>query len=134
MTITCTLLNDKQRIDYPAALFGYQFGMRIEPTIYSMADRLSDDYRGGFWQFYSLSNGGFLMTPESPEPFRVVSMNGYECVLPAHAFGLTCCMYAFSNLSFVGDSLQSIVTEQYHYLRDYLFELPEARQILAVID
>ena len=81
----------------------------------------------------SLSNGGFIMCPESDKPFHVSCMNGYEGTLSADAFGITVCLYAYSNLSFSED-LADVCGEQFHLLREFMFHHPEYQAILAAID
>lgn len=133
MKIHSIKLSDAQRINYPACIFGIHFPFRIEPFIFDMACNLSRAYTGGFWNMYQLSNGGFYMAPDSDTPFRVTCMNGYEGALSADAFGLTVCLYAYSNLSF-SEELADVCAEQYHLLRDYMFEHLEVKKILAAID
>ena len=133
MSIQRKILNDSERITYPSSIFGVHFPFRVEPFLFNMAGNLSRDYTGGYWNMYELDNGGFYMAPDSDAPFRVSCMNGYEGALSADAFGLTVCLYAYSNLSF-SKELAEVCAEQYHLLRDYMFEHPEVHEILAAID
>ena len=55
------LVAEDQRTNHTADLFGAYFPLRLEPFVYTMSSRLSDDYSGGYWHFYTLSNGGFYM-------------------------------------------------------------------------
>ncbi|WP_306548974.1 antirestriction protein [Desulfobulbus sp.] len=128
------LLHDDDRINIPADLFGVYFSCRVEPTIYVTADRLSGDYRGGYWHMYRLENGGFYMAPDGSQ-FRVICMNGYQGGLSGDAFGIVACLYAYSEVSFTGvPGLVEACAAQYHCLRAYLFEHPEAEGILKAID
>ena len=135
-TIYRETLNDAQRVAYPAKLFGLNFPFRIEPTVFAFASRLSEDYKGGLWHFYALSNGGFYMAPDLPETFEVYSENGYEGAMSADAFGLTCCLYTFSHLSFTDNAeLAQVCAEQYHLLRDHFASShDEAKEIHKAID
>ena len=134
-TIYCDRLDDAKRIDFPAKLFGVYFPMRLEPFVFSMARKLSDDYTGGFWHFYALSNGAFYLAPEIPATLNVRSDNGYACEMTADAFGVAVCLYAYSHLSFGEMGVFSeTCAKQYHLLRDYVFEYPEAKHILRIID
>jgi hypothetical protein len=109
--------------------------LRLEPFVFSTASRLSEDYGGVYWQFYSLGNGGFYMAPDSHGKFQVASENGHECFMAADAMGITACLYAYSHLSFGGnDEFAEICARQYHLLREFMFEHPEARDILRAID
>lgn len=82
---------------------------------------------------FELTNGGFYMAPESDTPFHVTCMNSYEGTLSADAFGITVCLYAYSNLSF-SPELSDVCAEQFHLLREYMFEHPECQAILSAID
>ena len=63
-TITRQIVSVNQRVNITADLFCVQFSL-LEPFVYSMTSKLSCDYSGGYWQFYTLSNGGFYMSPNS---------------------------------------------------------------------
>lgn len=128
-----TLLNDQQRIDYPAKLFGHQFGLIIEPTIYNMAGMLSPDYHGGYWEMYRLDNGGFLMHPRVGTPFIVRSPNGFEGSMSPQAFGIVVCLFTYSHLSFT-PALSDVCGEHYHLLRELASDHPVASSIFAAID
>jgi hypothetical protein len=136
MTCTCCQpLSESQRAEYPASLFGaINFPFRIEPAIFSIADRLSADYTGSLWEFYALSNGGFYMAPMTDEPFNVTCENGFQGRLSSCAFGITVCLYAFSHLSFEDGLLAESCAEQYHLLREHMLDHREAQSILAAID
>lgn len=133
-TITRLQVADDQRINITADLFGVYFPLRLEPFVYAMTSKLSDDYSGGYWQFYTLSNGTFYMAPESDVRFQVISENGHECFMSADALGITVCLYAYSHLSFGDDEFAEMCARQYHLLRDFMLEHPEARSILGAID
>jgi hypothetical protein len=134
--ITATPLDDAQRMSVPAALFGVMFTTRVEPYVFGIARSLSADYAGGYWEFYSLSNGGFYMAPAADEVFHVRCGNGHEGTMSGDALGVTCCLYAYSHLSFAGpDALAEECARQYHLLREWMLSgHAEARAILAATD
>lgn len=121
----------KDRLHHTAQLFGIHFPMIIEPTVYMFAERLSEDYHGGYWHFHSLDNGGFYMAPDGD--YRIISDNGFTGTMSGDAFGITSCLYAYSHLSF-GAELSKLCGRHYHLLRDFALEHAEARDILAAID
>jgi hypothetical protein len=133
-TITRQQVAGNQRINFPVAIFGVYFPLRLEPFVYAITSKLSDDYSGGYWHFYTLSNGAFYMAPDDDGKFAVVSENGHECFMSADALGITACLYAYSHLSFGEDDFAETCAQQYHWLREYMFEHSEARGILAAID
>lgn len=135
MNITRQQVSDDKRIYHTAGIFGIHFPMRIEPFVFAMAEEMGHEYRGGLWQFYSLSNGGFYMAPDFDTKFTVSCENGFEGNLSADALGITACLYAYSHLSFSENKgFAEICAKQYHWLREYMLEQPEARSILGAID
>ncbi len=132
-TITRLLVADDQRTNITADLFGVYFPLQLEPFVYAITSKLSEDYSGGYWHFYSLSNGGFCMAPDDGK-FQVISENGHECFMSADALGITACLYAYSHLSFGQGDFADTCAQHYHWLREYMFEHAEARDILRAID
>jgi len=132
--ITRQLVAEDQRTNVTADLFGVYFPLQLEPFIFSMASRLSEDYGGGYWLFYTLDNGGFYMVPDSDGKFQVASPNGWEGFMSADAFGITVCLFAYSNLSFGSGQFAETCAEQYHWLREYMMDHAETRAILAATD
>lgn len=128
-------LPEDQRIDLPAKLFGaLAFPFQVEPAIFTMAGMLAAEYKGGFWDMYGLSNGGWYMSPSSEAAFAVTSPNGYSGEMTADALGITACMFALSHLTFGGDDLAEACAAQYHLLREFVMDHPAARAILAACD
>lgn len=132
--ITRRQVPDDRRINITADLFGAYFPLRLEPFVYGITSKLSDDYSGGYWQFYTLSNGAFYMSPDSDGRFAVISENGFECFMSADALGITACLYAYSHLSFGEDEFSETCARQFHSLREYMLDHHEARSILGAID
>ena len=134
-TVTRELVPEDRRLSITERLFGAWFPTRIEPVVYTFAERLSNDYNGGYWEFWTLSNGGFYMAPFTDRSFHVICENQFEGDLSSDAFGITVCLYAFSNLSCSGpDAFADIYFDHYHWLREYMMERPEVREILGATD
>ena len=134
-TVTRALVPEHDRSDFVDALFGLNFPLQLEPYVFAVASELSSDYRGGFWNFYSLDNGGFYLAPNDDDPFSVCCPNGYEGTMSADALGITACLYAYSRLSFIaGDTVACIYARQYHALREYAVDHVEAAAIIAATD
>lgn len=136
MTITITRhqVADDHRSNITADFFGSYFPRRIEPLIFALAEEMGHEYRGGLWQFYRLSNGAFYMAPDFYGNFTVSCENGFKGAMSADALGITACLYAYSRLSFGDGDCAEICAQQYHWLREYMLEHAEAREILAAID
>jgi hypothetical protein len=133
-TITDTIVPESERLATADRLAGIGYVIRFEPTVFTMAENIAPDYSGGYWQFHTLSNGGFYMAPRAEALFDICCENGFEGKLSAEALGITACLYAYSHLSFGKDRLAQTCAEQYHLLREFAFEHPEAKAILRATD
>ena len=124
---------DAERMQMLPRHFGRDM-MTVETAIYTFMRRLTRQYRGGFWRFFELSNGGFYMAPEGEHAtFNIcVDENGFDGEMSADAAGITACLFAYSHLSFQiqNDSLAT----HYHQLREFALNHPEAASIFAAID
>ena len=133
--ITRNAVPTHRRTAVTAKLFGLNFPMKLEPLIFNLTDHISDNYAGGYWDFYILSNGGFYMSPRNDEPFNVSCENGHEGQLSGDALGIVVCLYAYSHLSFSGQNgFDEICAEHYHLLREFALDHEEARGIFSAID
>jgi len=133
--ITGELVPHERRADFVDALFGIHFPTQLEPYVFAVASELSSQYRGGYWNFHSLSNGGFYMAPADDAQFTVRSENGYEGVMSGDALGVTACLYAYSRLSFMaGDRIAEVYARHYHLLREFMMEHAEVAAILGATD
>ena len=125
---------EARRMTITERLFGVHFPLRLEPVIYGITDRMAEGYRGGYWEFYTLSNGGFYTAPSPDEQFHVTCDNQFEGDLSADALGITACLYAYSHLSFSGGDFAWECARHYHLLREYMLDHPEVRGILGATD
>ena len=133
-SITNTVVPESERLAFVDRLFGIQYVLKLEPTVFTMAERIAPEYSGAYWTFHALGNDGFYMSPRSDTMYSVSCENGYEGKLSPDALGIAACMYAFSHLSFGDGRLAEACADQYHLLREYLFEHPEAKAILRATD
>jgi hypothetical protein len=133
--ITRNKVNTNQRIKHTADLFGIRFPFNIEPAIYSITGNIAPEYDGAYWEFYTLSNGGFYMAPSSDCFYQVSCDNGYQGKLSADALGITASLYTYSHLSFSNNAaFAEICANHYHWLREFMLVHAEARGILGAID
>ena len=132
--VTSKIVPHAERVVTAARLFGHHFSVRLEPAIFSIAKAVAEDYTGGYWQFYVLSNGGFFMSPEPARPYGMHSPNGFAGTLSAEALGVTACLFAYSWRSFPASAFSDTCAEHYHLLRAFALDHAEAAAILAVCD
>lgn len=133
-SLSSRVVPESERMAVVDKLFGIRYVLKLEPTVFSMAERLAADYHGAYWQFNALANGGFYMAPRGDTIFDVCCENGFDGKLSADALGLTATLYAYSHLSFGGDAFADLCGNQYHLAREFMFQHPEARSILMAID
>jgi len=75
------------------------------------------------------------MIPSLEQQYLVEAPNHFADVMSNDAFGITVCLYTFSNLSFsVDKKLSRLCATQYHAVRDYALAHPSAQLILRAID
>ena len=135
MIITKKLVTEQKRTSHTAGLFGLHFPMRLEPVVYGLTENLSEDYHGGYWDFWELSNGGFFMSPRSDKRFNVSCENGYDGEMSSDELGITVCLYAYSHLSFGQESqFTDTCAQHYHWLRDFALDHDGAGDIFRAVD
>ena len=132
--VTRELVPEDRRMGITEKLFGLHFPLQLEPVIYGITERMAEGYNGGYWEFYTLSNGGFYMAPSDDRTYHITCDNMFEGDLSADALGITSCLYAYSHLSFSGGSFARECALHFHRLREFIFEHPEIRKILGATD
>jgi hypothetical protein len=101
--------------------------------VFDWATRLSSAYKGGSWDFFQLSNGGFYMAPANCGRVHVRwHMNGYSDTMGADAFGIVVTLFALCHLAEKCDDDR--IVDHYHALRAYAAQHVEAANILRAID
>lgn len=120
------------RIDCLPRHFGVM-GIVVEHAVYGTLARMAENYRGGYWHYHELDNGGFYMAPENDTPYLlIVEGNGYEGIVSPDAAGIVACAMAYSHLSFRSDG--PLFAKAFHQLRAYIFTHPEHAEILQALD
>lgn len=105
----------------------------FESLVYSYMECFSEGYKGGSWEFYDLSNGGFYMSLSSDRVFNVeVTSNRFEGQLSADAASIVANLFALCHMA--NAHKQEYLTELYYELKDYAGLHPESMQILRAID
>ena len=134
--ITATQVQEGRRLAFLPRLFGRHM-LYGETLVYRWLDNLSDDYKGGYWEFYDLSNGGGYMAPaHSSELELQVEGNGYSGSMTADAAGIVACLFALGELvaSVQQPTDRDRLADLYHTLRDFASQHPERQEIMQAID
>ena len=131
------LIDDRTRSEYTGGIFGSAFSLVVEPNVFGWANKLSDDYNGGYWRFFKLfgnpEHPGFLMTPQAGQVYKVEAPNQWSGEMNARQFGITCCLYTYSNLSFGSSIPGRECGNQYHLLREWMFDNMDSDSITAIL-
>lgn len=133
--ITVALVdNEKDRLDAMPKYFG-KFMLIAESQIYRTMELLCEDYRGGYWTFYTTSNGGFFMAPKvsDSQKIELVSLGFCSTVFVSPiAAGLAATMFALSQLSFRYED--GPFADLFHKLREYAIQHDESCEIMRILD
>ena len=134
--ITRTLVPEGDRVMVSAGFFGDHFPLLVEPYVYTVARDIAEEYTGGYWDFYLLSNSGFYMSPSPDKRYSVsCPMNFFNGELSADALGIVACLTAYSHLSFCSEqAFARECSRQFHLLRTFACEHEEGTAILSAID
>ena len=135
-TITATLVPDDARLDFYPTFLGKYF-MAGENLLYVHADRFVKGYTGGYWNFLTLSNGGFYAALASDEQQHLVIPDNYcSELMSADAAGVTLTLMMLGRLlcARIPESECERLTDLYHKLRDFACGHPECQAILTAID
>ena len=131
--IATTLVADSDRMNFLPKMFGVRRVVRAETLVYAWMDRLCEEYRGGSWHFYSLSNGGMFLAPKQTDGFSVaVDGNGFAGRLSADAAGIVATLFALCQLA--NETQEDRIIDLYHLLRDFAMTHLEASSIMRAID
>lgn len=130
--IKATLVNNRQRMSFLPMFFGKNM-LRGEALIYNWAEKLASSYNGGYWDYYTLSNGGFYLSLDSNEVFQVECYgNFFRGELSADAMGIVATLYTLCQLA--NETHNEELIDHYHHLRDYASQHRESALIYAAID
>jgi hypothetical protein len=135
--VTASLVASNRRLTFLPTYFGPRLMMRGESLVYAWLRRLSEDYNGGFWNYYELSNGGFYLAPELTGRLCLeVDGNGYSGELSADAAGIVATLFTLGQLAAdnQGTDVADVLIDRYHFLRDFARDHAEAAEIFRAID
>ena len=109
----------------------------FQNCLFYLAKQFLEPYDGGYWEFYHLSNGGFVMALDDENAITVNSPNGSSATVDAETASIVVCLMTLSDLSFNlqtdSDELHKVVTS-FHALREFALEHPNSNTILKLVD
>ncbi|MBD8828985.1 antirestriction protein [Pseudomonas sp. CFBP 13602] len=134
--VTCTIVADGDRLNFLPTFFG-KYYMAAEGLLYTHARKFVQGYNGGFWNYFTLSNGGCFAALDTQETQHIVIADNYCSEhMSAEAAGITLTLFVFGRLlgANIPESESDKFIELYHKLRDFALGHPEAQSILTAID
>ncbi len=114
----------------------------MEGLYYSTADKLTDDYRGGSWNFQEVPKSkATWLCLDSDQSFRVNAFNGNEVKCNAIVLSMSITLIMYSNLSFQlhekGNPLYELIASDFHDMRLHFMDNlsdSDAQKLLRIID
>ena len=137
LPVTASLVDSKHRLTFLPSCFGPRLMMRGEALVYVWLQRLCRNYSGGYWHFYTLTNGGFYMAPALSDRLCLeVDGNGFSGEMTADAAGMVATLFALGQLAaeMEGAEAADALIDRYHFLREFASEHAEAGAIFRAID
>ncbi|CAI0977828.1 antirestriction protein [Serratia fonticola] len=132
--LSATVVSGNQRSRFWPQNFGnIPQWLILEPHVFGWLDRLCADYHGGLWDFYTLSNGGAFLMPDTDKEYVLFNaLNGNEATVGQEAAGITACLMVYSHHACRVES--EAMTDHFYRLREYALHHPESRAIFTLID
>ena len=130
--ITASIVPAEQRMDFLPNHFGARAMIKFEMSVYDWMGSLCPTYRGGFWNYVELSNGGAFMYPAGVDAFEfTVDGNGSHGTVSAEVAGISATACALNGMLWQGwDSLNT----QYELLLEFIGDRPDAMTIRRALD
>jgi Antirestriction protein len=130
--ITCAAVPAHLRPTFLPRVFGHAHFMRGEQAVYCWMSALCREYRGGFWDFVDLSNGGFYLRLVTDQPMAIrVEGNGFDDAVSADAAGIIATLFAINQLLFDG---AEHLDDAYWRLLEFAAQHPERSKIGQAVD
>lgn len=128
------IVDPQQRKRFLSSLFGPYF-IRGESLVYAWMRDLSDNYQGGYWNYYELSNGGLCMSPEMASRYLKIRQNKFKGTMSTDALGIVCTLAVLRYLVY-DPSVQlggDLLTQNYFRLLCFVSAHREDRAIRSAI-
>lgn len=127
-----TAVPEAKRLDFLPRHFGKRM-LQVENYIYHRFGSLCKDYRGGYWEFFDLSNGGCYFAPCGLQFHIEQPTNGFDGTVSGDAAGIIVTLYAMSELAFQY-KVEEIFATRFYQLRDFAGTHAERALIFHAID
>lgn len=131
-SVTSSLISQTRRMTALPRYFGRFMGV-VEGAVFDALGELCKDYKGGSWEFYELSNGGFFMAPTGAEKYSLsCAGNWFDGELSAEATGIVASLVGINRACW--SYKDQMLIDRFYALREFALDHPEASLIMAAID
>lgn len=131
--IISTLVPENRRMKFFEKFVGVRDALLVEYSIFDTMSHICPDYDGGYWEFYSLNNGGYYTAPRMKDKVQItIDSNGYYGQLTPDAAGIVATLFVLN--TFANKMRGEQYIELFYALRYYALQHAEADQILSAID
>ncbi|MDH4275686.1 MAG: antirestriction protein [Gammaproteobacteria bacterium] len=132
-SIVATLVKPEDRMRFLPNYFGQKHMLAGERLVFAWMERLCSAYRGGYWDFYTLSNGGCYMAPKREGDMHIEWPDNFtDVMMSPDTAGIVATIFALGHLCEITE--QDRHAKLFNLLRDYACEHPDATKILRAID
>lgn len=132
LLIVATLVTDQNdRIRCLPDIAGIRSTL-LESAIHERLRIRFDQHISDHWDYFSLSNGGFYMAPQSDAPFSLTFDGEFQHEVSANTAGLIACATAYQALAFVKGG--GCFAKAYYQLSDFIFQHHDAGLIRAALN
>ncbi|HEY3620042.1 MAG TPA: antirestriction protein [Candidatus Sulfotelmatobacter sp.] len=132
---------ENRRLNFLPKMFGTNYFLNGEASLFDFAHALMPDYAGGHWEFFHRTGDGVhFAVPNVPDASRLcVSGNYFDREVSAQAAGIILSLFALNAMahraSSRGDETGTdFLADRYYALRDYAKDHPDRAAIFAAID
>ncbi|WP_458039080.1 antirestriction protein [Pantoea ananatis] len=126
------------RMNFLPMLFSSDF-LRSEVNVYHYAERFLEGYKGGFWEFVQLPNGGGFMQPPGKEYRFQNPENWTDMIVSAEAAGIILTALVLNHRSWMfshhdQEELCTHFCERYEQLMAYADTHTEGGAVFRALD
>ncbi|MEX3929774.1 antirestriction protein [Paraburkholderia sp. BR10936] len=137
--VTARPVSDDRRMGFLPHLFGPMYNAG-ESGLFSYARMLApEQYQGGHWDFYELSNGGGFAVPTGPEVWELTSENQDRQRMTREAAGIVFTLFSLGRQMercalHTSEATLAALSDMHTRLYQFAREHDDWRAIRAVLD
>lgn len=133
-----TKVPEEERSDFLPDMFGIMM-VEMEARVFNTMSQACPDYKGGYWEFYTLPGSGFMILQSSEEKLHLVgAMNYYDGEMSPEAASLAVCAMAYNHAVWAHaeahENFARRLQKKWDILMQFIYGHPEIGQISRFLD